>query len=158
MLLICCIGLLAVAAGCQGNDDPLPECSLTCFSGKWYLEGFIGNNDSLELPPSGSQVVYVQLADTAHQESRDGLYRYPYPYFGVAPVNTFFGTYNASINGLIEATGPATTYIGGPAELMTYEARFYSALRTANRFEAFEDDRLVIYSDSLAEEMLFFRE
>lgn len=157
-LLTGCLILLALTWSCQGNDDPLAECPISCVAGKWYLEGFLGNQDSIEGLPSGSNAVYLLLADTVHQETRDGLYRFPYPYSGAGTVNRFQGTYNTSSNGFIEAAGPATTYIGGPSDLMDYEARFYAGLRTARRFEVYKDDRLIIYADSLAGGMLFFKE
>ncbi len=156
-LFIASLASLILLLACQ-KDNLIAECTVACISDSWALEKMIGSADTVELLPSGSKPVVLTLTPDEHTEPRTGLYAFPYLLTGTAPVNTFNATYNASINGFLEVSRIATTYIGGPTELIDFEARYLQALRSANRFEAFEDDRLIIYSDSLETRLFFTRE
>lgn len=156
-LFIASLVSLILLLACK-KDNQISECTVACISDSWALESMIGSADTVELLPSGSQPVILTLTSEEHTEQRTGLYAFPYLLSGTAPVNTLNGTYNASINGFLEVSRIATTYIGGPMELIDFEARYLQALSHANRFEAFEDDRLIIYSDSLETRLFFTRE
>lgn len=156
-LFISSLVSLILLSACK-KDNLITECTLVCIADSWTLERMIGSADTVELLPSGSKPAVLTLTTDEHTEQRTGLYAFPYLLSGTAPVNTFNGTFNSSINGFLEVSRIATTYIGGPMEWIDFETRYLQALRHANRFEAFEDDRLIIYADSLETNMFFTRE